>query len=75
MRLGTAETLRLKPGVDPRQGAARLAELVELGGNVTSRAGSPEGVPVIRDDYLNWIEQVENCLADLTSDHEPGAGR
>jgi hypothetical protein len=36
--------LRVKTGADPAADAKRLAELIMLGGNVTSRGGGPQGV-------------------------------
>lgn len=66
-----SDRLRLKAGVDPAAGAARLQELITSGGNVTSIAGGPSAVPRIRDEYLRWTEDVESCLTHLTHDREP----
>jgi hypothetical protein len=67
----TTARLHAKAGADPAAGAKRLAELIMLGGNVTSRGGGPQGVILIRDDYLDWIEQVENSLGAITDDSTP----
>jgi hypothetical protein len=61
--------LYVKAGAEPRAGADRLGEVIMLGGNVTSRCAGPQGVVLIREDYLSWIEQVERCLEGITEDH------
>jgi rRNA-processing protein FCF1 len=63
--------LHVKPGADPAAGARRLAELIMLGGNVSPRGAGPQGMVLMRDAYLDWIEQVESCLSSITADLAP----
>jgi hypothetical protein len=66
-----ATRLRLKTGANPTASAKQLADLIMLGGNVSSVGGGPEAIVRMRDEYLNWIEQVESRLRELTHDTAP----
>lgn len=48
----------------------RLKELVAAGPRVTTRGVGAYGVPIMRDEFLTWSEQVENVLGEITDDPE-----
>jgi rRNA-processing protein FCF1 len=59
--------LSLKPGVSPAQAAEGLRPHLIRAGNVNVGAGSSE---LLRDRYLEWVEEVELQLAGITHDPE-----
>jgi rRNA-processing protein FCF1 len=58
-------SLRLKPGVSPKQAVGQLRPLATEAGNVLARGGGVGGVAELRDAYLMWVESVEAQVRSL----------
>jgi hypothetical protein len=65
-----SDRLQLKPGVDPEAALSDLKSLITHTQNVTPSAVGGDSVIALREDFINWVERVEQQLPYLTHDPE-----